>query len=153
MSPAAGHWHTGVRIDRGDFWADVSLFGGTVEVALITWPGVAPATLRTMGHMERLSSAPLLWRPRWSAAPIAEAPPGAYRRTLAIPLWIPFVLLAIPTWLLWRRDRLRLPPRCCQKCGYDLTGNVSGRCPECGATASAGVLRAPAKHQGAEQRQ
>jgi predicted Zn-ribbon and HTH transcriptional regulator len=22
--------------------------------------------------------------------------------------------------------------RACQKCGYDLTGNVSGRCPECG---------------------
>lgn len=21
----------------------------------------------------------------------------------------------------------------CSKCGYDLTGNVSGRCPECGA--------------------
>jgi hypothetical protein len=21
----------------------------------------------------------------------------------------------------------------CKKCGYDLTGNVSGRCPECGS--------------------
>jgi hypothetical protein len=28
----------------------------------------------------------------------------------------------------WRRPR----PGCCQGCGYDLTGNVSGRCPECG---------------------
>ena len=25
------------------------------------------------------------------------------------------------------------PPGSCKKCGYDLTGNVSGRCPECGA--------------------
>lgn len=24
------------------------------------------------------------------------------------------------------------PPGYCQNCGYDLTGNVSGRCPECG---------------------
>lgn len=24
---------------------------------------------------------------------------------------------------------------CCGRCGYDLTGNVSGRCPECGADA------------------
>jgi hypothetical protein len=27
----------------------------------------------------------------------------------------------------------RYPDGACQKCGYDLTGNVSGRCPECGA--------------------
>lgn len=27
----------------------------------------------------------------------------------------------------------RIPPEgFCQKCGYDLTGNISGRCPECG---------------------
>ena len=25
-----------------------------------------------------------------------------------------------------------IPPGHCQDCGYDLTGNVSGRCPECG---------------------
>jgi hypothetical protein len=25
----------------------------------------------------------------------------------------------------------------CEKCGYDLTGNVSGRCPECGTPVSA----------------
>lgn len=24
------------------------------------------------------------------------------------------------------------PPGTCRSCGYDLTGNVSGRCPECG---------------------
>ncbi len=26
----------------------------------------------------------------------------------------------------------------CQKCGYDLTGNVSGRCPECGEVVAGG---------------
>lgn len=26
----------------------------------------------------------------------------------------------------------RIPKGSCQGCGYDLTGNVSGRCPECG---------------------
>ena len=29
----------------------------------------------------------------------------------------------------WRRRRKGL----CVKCGYDLTGNVTGTCPECGA--------------------
>ena len=45
----------------------------------------------------------------------------------------PFVLLfgaaAVVLWLVERRCRPR-PGRCA--CGYDLTGNTSGRCPECG---------------------
>lgn len=28
---------------------------------------------------------------------------------------------------------LRYPAGCCRGCGYDLRGNTSGRCPECGA--------------------
>jgi hypothetical protein len=48
-----------------------------------------------------------------------------------LPLWIPLVVVAVPTAFLWHRDR-RMPPGHCQKCGYDLTGNVSGVCPECG---------------------
>ena len=34
---------------------------------------------------------------------------------------------------LWRQRRdPRLLPGHCDSCGYDLTGNTSGRCPECG---------------------
>lgn len=44
----------------------------------------------------------------------------------ALPL-IPLVLLMV----IWRRaDRIEFPA--CAKCGYDLTGNASGTCPECG---------------------
>lgn len=42
--------------------------------------------------------------------------------------------LAIGVLLRWRHIRLGqrgTHPRC-QGCGYDLTGNVTGRCPECG---------------------
>lgn len=28
-----------------------------------------------------------------------------------------------------------IPPNHCRKCGYDLTGNESGTCPECGTEA------------------
>lgn len=54
----------------------------------------------------------------------------------------------VPTWMLiaafgaypaicsWRiaiaRRRMRRNPNGCTTCGYDLTGNVSGVCPECG---------------------
>lgn len=39
--------------------------------------------------------------------------------------------LAVAPWRIaaWHRRR---KPGCCTACGYDLTGNVSGRCPECG---------------------
>lgn len=58
------------------------------------------------------------------------------------PLWIPFLLTATPTaFLLWR-DRRRIPPGHCLKCGYNLKGNVSGVCPECG-TKIERVVKAP----------
>ena len=49
-----------------------------------------------------------------------------------IPLWFPFLIVATPTAFLWHRDRRRFPRGHCQARGYDLTGNVSGRCSECG---------------------
>lgn len=51
---------------------------------------------------------------------------------LIIPLWTVFILAAAPTALLWWRDRRTILPGHCRKCGYDLTGNASGVCPECG---------------------
>ena len=48
------------------------------------------------------------------------------------PLWIPLALVGLMTFALWWRERRPFPPGCCRTCGYDLTGNVSGRCPECG---------------------
>jgi len=48
-----------------------------------------------------------------------------------VPLWEPLLLVLIPTIVLWHQDR-RSPPGHCRQCGYDLTGNESGRCPECG---------------------
>lgn len=52
-------------------------------------------------------------------------------KTILVPLWIVFAPVLVPSLLVWRRSR-RPPPGHCQKCNYDLTGNVSGVCPECG---------------------
>src|SRR4029077_8067454 len=77
---------------------------------------------------------------RWGLAlpelrvnPIPSRGFGMHTDSLTIPLWLPFLVIATPTALLWYRDRRRrIPAGHCQKCAYDLTGNVSGVCPECG---------------------
>jgi hypothetical protein len=45
-----------------------------------------------------------------------------------------FLVTALPpiVWLLWKLLRRRPKSGHCHKCSYDLTGNVSGVCPECG---------------------
>ncbi|MGD8454407.1 MAG: hypothetical protein PVJ57_21550 [Phycisphaerae bacterium] len=50
----------------------------------------------------------------------------------AVPLWVFIIPTAVFAGFLWRRERPVQPGRCCQGCGCSLTGNVSGRCPECG---------------------
>jgi hypothetical protein len=51
--------------------------------------------------------------------------------TIRMPLWLFTLAAGAPTGILFWRDR-RPPPGHCRNCGYNLTGNVSGRCPECG---------------------
>ena len=51
-------------------------------------------------------------------------------------LWLPLVLTGIPALFLFKYDYRQLPGHC-DTCRYDLTGNTSGICPECGNTASA----------------
>jgi hypothetical protein len=58
--------------------------------------------------------------------------------SIIVPMWPVLVLLSIcPPILLIRaiRRRMRLKPGHCP-CGYNLTGNTSGICPECGQTAN-----------------
>jgi hypothetical protein len=55
----------------------------------------------------------------------------------SVPLWIPtafFGLLAAIAGLFAFR---KPAPGMCAACGYNLTGNTSGLCPECGAVAAA----------------
>ena len=49
-------------------------------------------------------------------------------------LLIVSVPIALLFWGLWWRARKVFPPGSCARCGYDLGGATSDRCPECGAT-------------------
>ena len=55
-----------------------------------------------------------------------------------VSLWLLVAAIAIPTVVLWYLDRRRPAPGAC-RCGYDLTGNKSGVCPECGRELTTGL--------------
>lgn len=119
----------------------------TSLVWLIAYTGEERGYWLALGHvaMNDVPEAP--YEPfGWSLRPLGKvkyrkailAYPTAFRLTpppgdwvYKLPLWVPFVIVGIPTAALWRRDR-RFPAGHCQSCGYDLTGNKSGVCPECG---------------------
>lgn len=72
---------------------------------------------------------------RFSAVNYFRTPKPWFRslvtNKLSAPAWC-LLAVAFPlTAALFYADRRRIPPGHC-RCGYDLTGNVSGRCPECG---------------------
>src|SRR5262249_1339956 len=90
-------------------------------------------------------------QPRWILASDYEGSPLApiwcpqlvteqSLRGAIVPLWIPFLIFAIPTAIIWYRDCRRIPPGHCPHCGYNLNLNVSGQCPECGKMITAGKI-------------
>jgi Flp pilus assembly protein TadB len=90
---------------------------------------------------------PLLWffvRPLLGTMPVSGAIRAYLIPIASFVLIIALVNLAV--WLVRRTYRRRLREHLCQvglptciPCGYDLTGNTSGRCPECGQPAEQAV--------------
>ena len=61
---------------------------------------------------------------------------GRWSFGVGIANWLLVLLILIPTALLFWRDR-KIPAGHCTTCGYNLTGNISGVCSECGAKVTA----------------
>lgn len=51
---------------------------------------------------------------------------------ITLPLWVPTLVASLPAILVAAHARRLRRRGACAKCCYDLTGNVTGRCPECG---------------------
>lgn len=69
---------------------------------------------------------------RWMFNAFPTAVPGRMLWRGWVPLWMPLLVVALPTALLFYLHRRPHIPGHCPTCGYNLTGNQSGRCPECG---------------------
>lgn len=71
--------------------------------------------------------------------PVGEGKYYYHELQLTVPYW----QLVVGLMILWLLVRLRggrlLLPHECAVCRYDLTGNTSGVCPECGAAAASGA--------------
>ena len=68
--------------------------------------------------------------PSWNWWPFAFDRPLPGSAALVVPAWITWVLLAVAAFTVFRCRKMTLPGHC--RCGYNLTGNRSERCPECG---------------------
>ena len=111
----------GVGVAYGEFFVYVS--NASVRVSVPVGAKRASGSKLRGVVTNKLYSYNFIWWPR-----IEVYHPG---RAVAVPLWMVLATAAIPTiWLGWRERGI--PPGHCQTCGYNLTGNISGRCPECG---------------------
>ncbi|MCC7294209.1 MAG: hypothetical protein IT449_19270 [Phycisphaerales bacterium] len=103
---------------------------------MIGWQGRTISVAAAFGHLR-------IWR--WNATyPSGLIVDGAaatmagwfFPQIVRLPLW-PFALASLLlTIVMIRRMRRGFRAGCCATCGYDLTGNVSERCPECGVEVS-----------------
>ena len=93
----------------------------STEPRLFWWDGWGCSHVQPYGFMPR-------WRP-WLFSGMGTG--------VSIPLWGLLLIVAIPPVVRWRRSKKRSAGHC-KTCGYDLTGNESQRCPECGTATSTG---------------
>jgi len=109
-----------------DRWDLVFVVGrGNVYIYRVNANRMFPVTATELAQIARDYSdtysevCQLRWRP--------EAAAGIVIIPMAIPLGV-LVTVGVCCWWYGRRK----PAGVCRGCGYDVTGNVSGRCPECG---------------------
>ncbi len=96
-------------------------------IPLATTPGQSMGILWLKPYGPRLSRPGLGLRlPTY----LIQAPPG-YWSGVWIPLWLIALVVAV-SWGIIRWRHRPIPPGHCTSCGYDLTGNISGVCSECG---------------------
>ena len=132
----------GISSFRGSLWWNHIRYTKTDRIRFSRGPGY---------HRDRAAGIPADGAPAiWSFAGfrwvnynlnLKPAGTGIVVQALRIPDWpLTSATLILPVlWLVSRRAAIRPPRGHCRTCGYNLTGNTSGVCPECGTPTTAGV--------------
>jgi len=133
-------WTTCYDSSRDPWGLSFDLVAGAVRVGYQYGEPTPPNdVVRILPRFRIFRVDPLFWH-KWFTFrfedmlpnPIAADTVSPRELELRIPLWCPLLLALIPSAFLWWRDWRHTSPGHCRKCGYDLTGNESGVCPECG---------------------
>ena len=66
--------------------------------------------------------------------------PSTTFRVINIPSWSITLMCAAGFIYCVRHGRAKFADGCCRRCGYELTGNQSGTCPECGISVYQGIV-------------
>jgi len=123
----------GVNLDSGRILA--YRFSGTYRFD--DPRAIGPSDQRMQPHFIHSQHSPGVSRRsfRWETYRFQNASPSLEIRFIGVPLWLAAVVFALPlAWAVPALVRWRAQSRigCCRTCLYNLTGNVSGVCPECG---------------------
>lgn len=113
---ANAHWYSTARWGTGG----IDAASGTL---LIYTGSIGPVDLsiRTSQHWHWKWEWPTSYHKNWSAG-----------GTHLVPMWLIQIVSMTPLGVATISRRKRLSPEQCRTCGYNLTGNVSGICSECG---------------------
>ena len=134
----ASYWYwpsfTWMRPNTSFIWS-INVYPGGMWVGRVPMPFVEKDgfhrwnldTRETAHRSQHGWSWPFVWAP---SLDFDSTPPGEAQH-VELPIWIPLLLVALPTGILFYRDR-RAKPWQCAKCRYDLRGLEGGVCPECG---------------------
>ena len=119
----------------------VELRSGLIEIAHYHFPkNLRPFRGFECVPLSRLPMPMASWRwwfhvNHWLGAVGPASALGPVGTSVQVPFWVLGVGAGGTAAFVWRRHFRR--PGHCPKCGYDLTGNTTGVCPECGRSAGA----------------
>ena len=132
----AATWSTSIRYQAWYAWPSTVLEPEDVRLCGVGCGGVIYQAYHRVSLEERVRGTA-----GWHFATVSvdiglRAPQietDEYRTLIWFPFWPLFTAAALPTALamVWPRGRTA---GLCRVCGYDLAGNASWRCPECGAS-------------------